>query len=72
MVLMTFEDRIPLTAQLTARAGFQGMKLSNRVANATSLENDERLRMRDWFMPRATVIWSPKANVDLMIDYRKA
>ncbi|WP_232307547.1 porin family protein [Sphingobium chungbukense] len=72
MVLMTFEDRIPLTAQLTARAGFQGMKLSNRVANATSLDNDERLRMRDWFMPRATVIWSPKANVDLMIDYRES
>ena len=71
MVLMTFEDRIPLAERLTLRAGFQGMKLSNRGANVTSLGSNERLRTRDWFMPRVAIGWRPGADLDLMIDYRE-
>lgn len=71
MVLLTVEDRVPLNGQLTAMIGFQGVKLNNESVNVTAMSRDDRLRARDWFMPRAAITLAPGPDLALTASYRE-
>lgn len=71
-ILMTVEDRVPVGGTVTAIAGFQGMKLRNRDSNVTATGSGDRLRARDWFMPRATIEIAPAPAIDLALSYRES
>lgn len=55
LIVLNVEDRLLVGEQGWARIGFSGMKLSNRGATATATGTDDRLRVRDWFQPHATI-----------------
>ncbi|HEX7876601.1 MAG TPA: hypothetical protein VF489_08460 [Sphingobium sp.] len=70
-ILVAVEDRAPLGDLFTLVTGFQGMKLSNRHANVTTLDGNTRLRTHDWLMPYARVEITPGPALGLAISYRE-
>ncbi|WP_176593884.1 TonB-dependent receptor domain-containing protein [Sphingobium sp. EM0848] len=71
MVLLTVQDRLSIRDNLSAVLGFQGMKLINNGANVTAVGRDGRLRVRDWFLPRAAIAFTPRDDLALAFSYRE-
>ena len=69
--LVMLQDRLPLGKDLTITAGVQGAKISNRGANVTAVAGNDRIRARDWFMPQATVEFTPLPKLDIALGYRE-
>lgn len=65
------EDRLPIGDHIMASIGWQGIKLSNRNANVTVGAGNERLRARDWFLPRAAMVVRPSPDLSMTLDYRE-
>jgi hypothetical protein len=63
------EDRLPIGDHVIAAFGWHGIKLSNRNANVTVGTGSERLRTRDWFLPRAALTLRPGGNLSMTIGY---
>ncbi len=66
---LSVEDHLPLGEHVSATLGWQGVKLSNRNANSTVGAGDDRLRARDWFLPRAALHVSAGPALALGVDY---
>ncbi len=66
---LSVEDHLPLGEHVSATLGWQGVKLSNRNANVTVGAGDDRLRARDWFLPRATLHLRAAPVLTLGLDY---
>ena len=71
LLLLSVEDRVPMDHGITVMAGFQGVKISNRSANVTAIGSNDRLRVRDAFLPRAGIAVDVAPGVDLSIAYRE-
>lgn len=71
LLLLSVEDRVPLDHGITVMAGFEGVKISNRSANVTAIGSNDRLRVRDGFLPRAGIAMAVAPGVDLGIGYRE-
>jgi hypothetical protein len=65
------EDRLPIGDHILASIGWQGIKLSNRNANVTVGAGNERLRARDWFLPRAALVIEVGSNLSMTLDYNE-
>ncbi|WP_336973660.1 TonB-dependent receptor domain-containing protein [Sphingobium aromaticiconvertens] len=63
------EDRLPIGDHVVASFGWHGIKVSNRNANVTVGMGSERLRTRDWFLPRATLAIQPGRDLRLTVGY---
>lgn len=63
------EDRLPIGDHVVASFGWHGIKISNRNANVTVGMGSERLRTRDWFLPRAMLAIQPGRDLRLMVGY---
>lgn len=63
------EDHLPIGDHVTAMLGWQGVRLSNRNANVTVGAGDDRLRARDWFLPRAALRIDATPTLGLAVDY---
>jgi len=70
--MLSVEDRFALSDRVAMTMGFRGLKISNRNANVTIGSGDDRLRARDWFLPRATVSYRPSPAISLSMDYSEA
>lgn len=66
---LSIEDHLPLGEHVSATLGWQGVKLSNRNANITVGAGDDRLRARDWFLPRAALHLRAAPALALGLDY---
>jgi hypothetical protein len=65
-------SHLPLTGQVAATLGWQGMKLSNRNANVTATGGKDRLRSRDFFLPAVAISVAPASAVTLTLDYAES
>jgi TonB dependent receptor len=70
-ILLMLQDRAIVGDDLIVTVGVQGTKLSNRSANVTTIASNDRVRARDWFLPRATLEIAPLPHLDAAIDYRE-
>ncbi|MDF0542143.1 TonB-dependent receptor [Sphingobium sp. H39-3-25] len=65
------EDHVALGEHMSARIGWQGIKLSNRNANVTVGAGNDPMRMRDWFLPHMALQVRPAETIDVTIGYRE-
>lgn len=63
------EDRLPIGEQAVATFGWHGIKVSNRSANVTVGPERDRLRTRDWFLPRATLAIQAGRDLRFSVGY---
>ncbi|MEK7343087.1 MAG: TonB-dependent receptor [Pseudomonadota bacterium] len=64
--------RLAADDRLSATLGWQGAKISNRSANATSQLTRDNLRAKDWFLPVAQMRFGVMPRLALSADYREA
>lgn len=64
--------RLAADDRLSATLGWQGAKISNRSANATSQLTRDNLRAKDWFLPVAQMRFGGTPRLALSADYREA
>ncbi|MFZ2998335.1 hypothetical protein [Sphingobium sp.] len=69
VVRYTIEDRFSIGDHVLASLGWDGIKISNRSANVTVGTGSERLRSRDWFLPRAHLAIQPGRGLRLTVGY---
>lgn len=69
MTRYVLEDRVLIGEHVTATMGWHGIKVSNRNANVTVGPGRERLRTRDWFLPRGTLTLQSGHDLRLTLDY---
>ncbi|MBV2148958.1 TonB-dependent receptor [Sphingobium sp. AS12] len=70
--MLSVEDHFTLSDQVAMTLGFAGLKVSNRNANVTIGSDDDRLRARDWFLPKAVVHYRPTSAITLSMDYEES
>lgn len=63
------EDRLPIGDYAAVSFGWHGIKLSNRNANVTVGADKDRLRTRDWFLPRAAMTLRADRDLTLTLGY---
>lgn len=69
MTRYMIEDRLQIGEQAIVTFGWHGIKVSNRSANVTVGPESDRLRTRDWFLPRATLAIQAGRDLRLSVGY---
>lgn len=70
-ILLMAQARLPIGDHRTIMAGFEGVKLSNRGTNVTTIAGNGRIRAYDWFLPHVRIDAAPLSNLDLTLSYRE-